>query len=75
MTGSHFFCKTLSLFWDSFSRQIVAFFETSVLKEIRVLRYFHNKSAVFIPKLQNIDQYLVGLLIFAEISTEEILLF
>ena len=46
------FCKSLSLLRDCFSRHIVAFFETSVLKEVRILRYLRN-SAVLIPKFQN----------------------
>ena len=40
-----FFCKSLSLLWDSFSRHIVAFFEKSVLKEVCTLRYLHYISA------------------------------
>ena len=35
------------------NRQVVAFFETSVLKEVRIIRYLNNNSAVLIPKFQN----------------------
>ena len=31
----------------------ITFFETSVLKEVRILRYFYNNSQVLIPKFQN----------------------
>ena len=47
------FCKSLLLLLDSSSRHIVAFFETSVLKEGHNLRYLHNNSAVLMPKFQN----------------------
>ena len=40
------FSKSLSLLWGFFNRHIVVFFETSVLKEVRILRYLHNNSAV-----------------------------
>ena len=32
---------------------IIVFFETNVLKEVRILSYIHNNSAVLIPKFQN----------------------
>ena len=35
------------------NRQVVAFFETRVLKEVRILRYLNNNSKVLIPKFQN----------------------
>ena len=41
----------MSLLWDFFNRHIVVFFETSVLKEVRILRYLHNNSAVLILML------------------------
>ena len=44
------FPKSLSL-WDSFNRHIVALFETSVLKEIRILRSL--RSSVLIAKFKN----------------------
>ena len=44
-----FFCKSLSLLWDSFSCHIAA----SVLKEVRILRNLHSVSAALIPKFQN----------------------
>ena len=47
------FYESLSLFWDFFNRYIVAFFETSVLQEVHILRYLRNGSAMLIPKLQN----------------------
>ena len=34
-------------------RYIVVFFETRVLKEVRILRYLHNNSVVLILKFQN----------------------
>ena len=46
--------KGLSLFWDFFNRHIAVFFETSVLKEVRILHYFHNNNTVLIPKFENI---------------------
>ena len=49
---SFFFYKSLSLLREFFSRHIVAFFEPSVLKEIRFLRYLQNISAVLIRKVQ-----------------------
>ena len=45
------FSKSLSLLWDFFNRHIVVFFETSVLKEVRILHYPHNDSAVLILML------------------------
>ena len=47
------FSKSLSLLWDLFNRHIVVFFETSVWKEVRILRFLYNNSAVLIPKFQN----------------------
>ena len=44
--------KSLSLLWALFNHHIVAFFETSVLKEVCSLRYLRNHSAVLIPKFQ-----------------------
>ena len=37
-------------FGDSFSRHIVTFIETSVLKEVRISRYLRNSIAALIPK-------------------------
>ena len=34
-----------------FNRHIVVFFETSVFKEVRILRYLRNNNAVLIPML------------------------
>ena len=34
--------------WDFFNRHIVAFFETTVLKEVRILRYLLSNSSVSI---------------------------
>ena len=45
------FPKSLSLLWDFFNRHIFIFFEISVLKEVRILRYLHNNSAVLILML------------------------
>ena len=44
-----FYSKSLSLLLDFFNLHIVIFFETNVLKEVRVLRYLHNNDAVLIP--------------------------
>ena len=41
----------MSLLWDFFNHHIVVFFETSILKEVRILRYLHNNSAVLILML------------------------
>ena len=49
ITRRHYFYKSLSLLWHFLNRHIVAFFETSVWKEIRILCYLHNNSAVLIP--------------------------
>ena len=53
ITGRRYFSKSLSLPWDFLNRHIVVFFETSVLKEVRILRYFHNKCAVLILMLSS----------------------
>ena len=53
ITGVIVFCKSLSLLWDSSSRHIVAFFETSVLRKVRILCYLNSNSAVLISKFQN----------------------
>ena len=34
---------SLALLWDFFSRRVIVFFETSVLKKVCILRYLHNK--------------------------------
>ena len=36
-----------------FFSHIIAFFQAGVLKYVCILRYFHNNSAVLIPKFQN----------------------
>ena len=43
----------MSLLWDFFNRHVVVLFETSVLKEVRILRspYLHNNSTVLILML------------------------
>ena len=51
------FYKSLSLLWYFFNHNIVAFFETSVLKEIRILRYLHNNRAALIPKFPKTLSY------------------
>ena len=48
-TGRHYRCSLVILF----NRRALAFFETSVLKEVCTLRYLHNNSTVLIPKFQN----------------------
>ena len=45
------FSKSLSLLWNFFNRHIVVFFEISVLKEVRILRYLHNNNAALILML------------------------
>ena len=47
----------MSLLWDFFNRHIVVFFETSVLKEVRILRYLHNNSVVLILMLSSKKSY------------------
>ena len=47
-----FFSKSLSLLWDFFNHHVVVFFETSVLKEVHILHYLHNTSAMLIPMFQ-----------------------
>ena len=37
-----------------FNRHIVVFFETSVLKEVRILHYLNNNNTGLIPKFQNV---------------------
>ena len=39
------------LLWDFFNRNTVVFFETSVLKEVHILRYLRNNSVVIILML------------------------
>ena len=47
------FSQSLSLLCDFFNRHIAVFFETSVLKEVRILRtsYLHNNSVVLMLML------------------------
>ena len=45
------------LLWDFFNRHIVVFFETSVLKEVGILRYLHNNSVVIILMLISKKSY------------------
>ena len=45
-----FISKCLTLLWDFFNHYI-AVFETSVLKEVCILRYLHNNSVVLILML------------------------
>ena len=46
-----FISKCLTLLWDFFNHYIAVFFETSVLKEVCILRYLHNNSVVLILML------------------------
>ena len=50
---SLFFVKVCLLLRDFCSCHIVAFFETSVLKEVCISCYLHNINAALIPKFQN----------------------
>ena len=50
--------KTLSFlklcrYWDFFNRYVAVFFEASILKEVRILHYLHNNSAVLILMLSS----------------------
>ena len=47
----------MSLLWNFFNRHIAVFFETSVLKEVRILRYLHNNSVVLILMLSSEKSY------------------
>ena len=52
------FDKSWSLLWNSLNRHIVAFFEASILKEVRILRILSppcsaNNGEVLIPKFKN----------------------
>ena len=40
-----------TLMWDFSNRHIIVFFKTNVLKEVRILSYVHNNSAVLILML------------------------
>ena len=42
ITGRRYFSKSLSLLWNICNLHIVVFFESGVLKEVRILRYLHN---------------------------------
>ena len=59
------FHKSLPLHWSYFSRHITAFFE-SVLKEDRILRYLHNKSAVSLHQrfLKKLILYLINFILW-----------
>ena len=50
ITWRRYFCCLL-LLWDFFNYHIVIYFETSALKEVRILCYLHNNSTVLIPML------------------------
>ena len=47
-----FFLKA-SLLWEFLNRHIV-FFESSGLKEVRILQYLYSNNTVLIPEFQNI---------------------
>ena len=51
ITEKQLFVK-VPLLWDFFNRHNIAFLE-SILKEVRILRYLNNTSAVLISKFQN----------------------
>ena len=51
MAGRRYFFSKFVVTVRFFSRHIVVFFETSVLKEVRILRYLRNNSAVLILML------------------------
>ena len=60
------FSQSLLLLWDFFNRHIVVFFETSVLKEVRILRYLHNNSVVLILMLSSKKSYPIPYLYILE---------
>ena len=71
ITGRRYFSKSLLLPWDFLNRHIVAFFEKSVLKEVRILRYFHNKCTVLILMLMLSSKIKISILylyIFEKLS-------
>ena len=51
IAGRRYFFSEIVVTVRFFNRHIVAFFETSVLKEVRILRYLHNNSVVLILML------------------------
>ena len=55
ITGRHYvFYKSLSLLWVVFQPlYVVAFFEATLLKEVRILRYPDNNSTILTTKFQN----------------------
>ena len=54
ITGRHYFLQKVYLFSEGFSdNHAPVFFERSILKEVRILRYFHNNITVVIPKFKN----------------------
>ena len=44
--------KSFSLLWDLFNRHIIVFFETSVLKEVRILYYLYKNNTAPLLKFQ-----------------------
>ena len=55
ITGRHCFSCSLSLLWDFLKRHVAAFFEASVLKEVRILCVI---STITIPKFQKKADYI-----------------
>ena len=54
ITGRHYFLQKVYLFFEGFSNDHAhVFFERSILKEVRILRYFHNNIKVVMPKFKN----------------------
>ena len=49
-SGNVIFSKSLSGLRDFFNRHIAVFFETSLLKEVRILDCLHNNNMVLISK-------------------------
>ena len=48
-----FFIKVYCYLKVFLNTHIVTFFEASILKELSILRFLHNNSAMLIPKFQN----------------------
>ena len=54
ITGRHYFLQNVYRFSEGFSNDHApVFFERSILKEVRILRYFHNSITLVIPKFKN----------------------
>ena len=66
IAGRRYFFSEIVVTVRFFNRHIVAFFETSVLKEVRILRYLHNNSVVLILMLSSKKSYPIPYLYILE---------